>query len=329
MAQLKAGSTINGIEIADINKIGILSNLTTTDKSNLVNAVNEVKSDSDTHIANDAPTNDVHGLKTLFQNQQFANLIKNGDFASWSQGDTAAPDGWKIYLITITNKKLAPDGTGWHGLRQDITDVVKPNTKYTVVVRSAVADVDNEWFLNIFNGAEDINAGCFTTTGNTVVYTFTTASSFTTVQVQLRTNSDTASGLDIANANIVLVEGELPVAFANHPNDQHLKAVDYQDSAGTNYEYGLLKLQCGVVSATSDTAVNGITVNISFPKTFTKILGAWANAKDGTSLGGKNCIVAIKNQSNTGCTLVISVADATNFSSAETKNYDWFALGVG
>ncbi|MEW6423187.1 MAG: hypothetical protein AB1523_00325 [Bacillota bacterium] len=254
-------------------------------------------SDLAAHLAETAQDNDVHGLKTLFQNQQFANLIKNGDFASWSNGDTSLPDGWSSNgALSVSKSTDLPENTqsgfsvklsslqGW--FYNNSIGKLKKNTKYTLIfdMKKGADFSSSDWFhVDLYGGGwdtvdfvtlppEQISIE-WTRYYGTITTPNTDLTSDTVVRFYI-IQSATVSG-DIYIANVVLVEGELPVAFANHPNDQHLKAVDYQDSAGTNYEYGLLSLQT-INTIISLAAVTNASKSITFPKAFTKVLGAWA-----------------------------------------------------
>jgi len=302
------------------------------------------------HLAETAQTDDVHGLKTLFQNQQFVNLFKNGDFASWSAGDTAAPDGWRL----LNNATVAKSTNAKVG--QYSAEITGDGTYAPLIeARIGVADTGQGWLLSDFDG-KTVTACAFVKTTDTTTQlsiwdddgTGATSSGsnyhsgsgdweLLTVTRTLRTGlTDFIVRLSFSTAtavfnvdSVILVFGELPVAFANHPNDQHLKAVDYQDSAGANYEYGLLKMQCGKVNLTSDTAGTAVTKTVTLPVTFTKLLAVSLIHTETINLGGKRVIPYTYNWTNGSFVVGAGTADLTTFASVETKGFSWVAVGVG
>jgi len=290
--------------------------------------------DLDAHLAETAQSDDVHGLKTLFQNQQFANLLKNGDFASWSAGDTAAPDGWAldpngssvsrvagIYGKNAASLTNADTYEGYMQVRIIDADVLKQFSGKAVTFAALVkTTVANRVDLYIW---EDDGTGYATAKSN--YHSGSDSYELLTATKQLRTGlTELVFRLHIESGSVVTADfekaiavfGELPAAFANHPNDQHLKAVDYQDSAGTNYEYGLLKIQMGEAIQTASTS----SVNVTFPKAFTKFLGGPA-APNTTDI-----CVAVGSTSTTSMTLY--ARDIAGNYPASDVVLRWIAVGV-
>lgn len=307
---------------------------TVTDKRPLVPGIGKVNADllrsrnlaaeHDVHLAETAQTNDVHGLKTLFQNQQFTNLLKNGDFASWSAGNTVAPDGWVwAYAASSTiaresvEKKIGDysckivrsGGSAYiYQLIPNYLDYA--GKKVTLIAWAKV--ISGSGRIVISDGVVS-NETAYSGSGGwqLLILTFTVNASPTQLRILCEMSVDGTGYFD----GVMLVEGNLPVAFANHPNDQHLKAVDYQDTAGTNYKYGLLKMQSGTVKG--GTANN--TALITFPVAFRKLLCIIVTLR---SYGGVTSDYYAVSTTTTSFSIYHSVADLSAY------HFYWIAVGV-
>ena len=293
------------------------------------------KTEIDAHLAGTAQTNDVHGLKTLFQTQQFSNLIKGGSFGSWSAGDTAAPDGTSI-VASATIAKVTDAVEGKYSAkitRVDATDTrvlnfgsVYSSTSSSITGRTFTATARIKGITVTGSGAyirlswRD-SAGAVISEVASNLYNGTTWSSQGQVKITATAPANAVYFvvflcIDTANdvyefGAVQVVEGTLPTAFANHPNDQHMKAVDYQDSAAVNYEYGLIAEQNGIATIADTTSSKAVT----FPKAFKKLLGIQV-----TPITAVETISAASG-TTTGFT-------ATRSGTAGANNVYWSAKGV-
>lgn len=231
--------------------------------------------------------------KTLFQTQQFANFIRGGSFESWSAGDTAVPDGFSgVGTPTIAKSTDAVEGKySVEVTRTSATDPrvlnagsVYSSTSSSIEGRTFTATVRVKGVTVTGTGAYVIldwrdSAGVQISAVGSNYYNGTTWSSQGAVKVTATAPAgavyfnvilciDTQNDVYRFDA-LQVVEGQLPVSFANHPNNQHMKAVDYQDSAAVNYEYGLIAEQNGIVTIADTTSSKAVT----FPKAFKKLLG--------------------------------------------------------
>jgi len=77
---------------------------------------------------------------TAYQSQSFQNLLKNGDFESWSAGAAAAPDGWTAFTLAVAKESTAANTkygtysmllTSTGGANDRITNTVLSGTAYT------------------------------------------------------------------------------------------------------------------------------------------------------------------------------------------------------
>lgn len=287
------------------------------------------------HLADNAQTNDVHGLKTLFQTQQFANFIRGGSFESWSAGDAAAPDGFSgVGTPTIAKSTDAVEGKySVEVTRTSATDprvlsqAVYSTTSSSIAGRTFTATVRIKGVTVTGTGAyivldwRDSSGAQVTGAGTSNYYNGTTWSDQGAVKITATAPAgavffyvflyiDTQNDVYRFDA-LQVVEGNLPVAFANHPNDQHMKAVDYQDSAAANYEYGLIAEQNGIVTIADTTSSKAVT----FPKAFKKLLGIQV-----TPITSVETISAASG-TTTGFT-------ATRSGTAGANNVYWSAKGV-
>jgi len=262
----------------------------------------------------------------IFQNLNPAQLLKGGDFASWSAGTSSAPDGFKLLGTSATiSQQPSPSGLGYVAsvtngdtyyalLRQTITPGLVKGKTVTLITSVKASDADRVRIAIQDNDGTNVETSysSYHSGGGgyeTLIVTKTIQNDATTVYAwPLLIGSGSVITADIDWAMLVI--GELPVSFASHPNDQHLKAVDYQDN-GTNYEYGLIAEQNGIAQI-DDTAS---TKAITFPKEFTKLLSIQI-----TPIDSEEVIRAVSG-STTGFT-------ATRSGTAGNNQFYWSAKGV-
>lgn len=289
--------------------------------------------DLTSHASATAQDDDVHGLKTLFQNQQFVNLIKNGDFASWSQGDNAAPDGWGMSHATVTKNDdgslghpyatVTTDASGSNAdlfqsdttsnLLSGLVEVVKAQ-KLTITCIAKVRTNSDKVRIVVADGLGGTYGDAHTGDGTwqTLVVQRTYNGSETNLGLAVRVSgSDNTTNISFDIGETILVIGELPVAFTNNPLDKALKAVDYQDTAGTNYEYGLITEQNGIGQINNGASTKAIT----FPNAFTKLLRIQITPIDSAEA------IRAASGSTTGFT-------ATRSGTTGNNKFYWSAVGV-
>lgn len=213
--------------------------------------------------------------------QQFNNLLKLGGFPSWSAGvDGVAhfPDGWSAEGTPTNFKQETADiGYGKFAVRittdavnegqKETLSGLKPSTKYTIWGRGKATAGDTARLFTT-GATTNIDEETASTSWADLIGTFTTDGSGTNVVVKL---VGKASGDIVWFCAIVCIEGTIAPTFAQHHNDEHLKAIDYQDAAAANYDYGLLRMECGTVTHTA-TAAQYNTKAITFGTAFSKIL---------------------------------------------------------
>ena len=186
---------------------------------------------SDDHVAHQAETvqnDDVHGLKTLFQNQQFENLVKNGDFESWSAGDITAPDSWNAFYADITQKvsgKYFPNGFRFQGAGNSYANqIVTPASEIqywrgkTVTFGGWIKSRNGNIWIQDRGETWGSRSTAIVTSGN---YEFVTKTTIIpeTWSGNLVIQPYAYNGAEIIVEGLFMVEGELPVAFAKNPQD--------------------------------------------------------------------------------------------------------------
>ena len=185
-------------------------------------------------------------MDSEFPDHSFTNLIKNGDFESWSAGASAAPDGWVVTgtgslnqetnIVKISSKSVKLESTTANvkQIYQIITDYnYYANRKITAGtwVYTSVAETAR---IGIWDGVVQWS-NCHTGGGG---WEFITVSQLI---------SSTPSGLrlyiQVDGANIgyfdgaILVEGSVCPAFSPHPTDQiPIVLTSAPTDAGTNGE---------------------------------------------------------------------------------------------
>lgn len=275
---------------------------------------------------------DSGALKT----RQFNNLLKAGGFPSWTigvDGVTHFPDGWSEENTPTNYKREAADiGYGKYaarlttnavneGIKQTLSGL-KGSTTYTIKVRAKATAGDT---ARLFTTGATVNVDEETAlvAWTALEGTFTTDAGGTNVVVKLVGKAAT----DIVwFCGAVAVEGTLAPVFAEHPNDEHLKAIHWQDSAAADHNYGLLRMECGVAQAVW---VNNNLLRkiVTFQTAFRKILiaevsgGTWAGFT-GETLGEAG--IDLVNITTLHCNLWGNAI----FVGGDTADIYWMAIGV-
>lgn len=281
-------------------------------------------------------------IKAFIENQNLVNLVKNGSFESWSAGTAnQAPDGWSM-IGTPTDvsrdtgdrdnfgnpyaAKITSNGAGNEGLTVTFSNL-KASKKYIVICRAKATSADTAKIWTTGGGA-NLSETTTSTSWVTLSGTFTTDA--TPTNIVLKIGSDTATDIVWFDAIIVL-EGEAIKQFSPHPNDQHLKAIDYQDNAPANFDYGLLRMECGYASVTSGAGPDlYVAGTVTFGTAFTKILSivltqfVVASEKEHTNL-----TTAGGGVSTTQLVYHVAHGDGSNITAVTTFNIHWIAIGVG
>lgn len=251
------------------------------------------------------------------------NLIPGGSFESWSAGTAnQAPDGFsKKGAPTDVSRdtgerdgfggafavKITSNGAGNEGLTITISNL-KASTTYYLSVRAKATAGDT--------------ARIWTTGGSTNLDTNTASTSFVTLSGKIITDatptnivlnfgSDTATDI-VWFDKLIIQEGEVPAIFTLHHNDRHLKAINYQDGASANFEFGLLRIEIGF-----NTPVGGSKA-ITFGKAFRKILIA------GGCVNSSGRFIGAAPVSTTGATFI----ETDHTGAATDSSFFWWAIGV-
>lgn len=252
------------------------------------------------------------------------NLIPGGSFESWSAGiANQAPDGFsKKGAPTDVSRdtgerdgfggsfavKITSNGAGNEGLTITLSNL-KASTTYYLSVRAKATAGDT--------------ARIWTTGGSTNLDTNTASTSFVTLSGKIITDATPANivlnfgsntATDIVWFDKLMVqEGEVPSIFLYHHNDQNLKAIDYQDNASANFDFGLLRLECGFNTPTAGTKA------ITFGTAFIKILIAGGCA----NVGGGRFISA-----NAVSVSGVTFHETDHTGAAVDSSFFWWAIGV-
>lgn len=80
------------------------------------------------------------------------------------------------------------------------------------------------------------------------------------------------AGTDVYFDGAVAVEGTRIFSFSQHPSDEHVYAVEFQDAAGQNLKFGTPRIQRGETTITVDTQNRNEKV-VFFPSPFSSPLG--------------------------------------------------------
>jgi len=286
----------------------------------------------------------------LHESQRIAsqNLIKNGSFESWSQGPSAAPDGWT----------LGGGGAAAGSATKDVTNV-RADSAAVAVTRPA-----NDLSLNYVLPSSVVTTlqgksaslGCWVraTEPNQARILLNAGAGgdapgyspyhpgdgtwrFLTVTRTIPTNE---TGLNI-NLNVeatpgtvqfdglMLVEGPMPLAFSPHPNDEHLRISNFQTLTGTNLtDQGLWRVETGVVQLTGSPSATTASQAVTFAKPFRTVRIVVATGQDYQSaVGGKRCIWTARNVTTSGFTIEAVTHDGQYFANTGVGNGAWIAIG--
>lgn len=276
-------------------------------------------------------------------NQQFNNLLKNGSFESWSAGAAVAPDGWTlagagaaiargttIIRFGEYSAKINRNGNDCN-LYQRCFDIDADTNTYwrgrTVTLGCWVyAMVADRARIRVGDGVASVNSS-FHSGGSSwefLTATITLNAAATRLQAYFFVvTGDTFVYFDGA----ILVEGTICPTFCQHPNDEHLKAIDYQDATPTNYDYSLLRMECGYLQLAGNAGANVVNLNITFGTAFTKILSCVVSGVK--FLGGDNVIWVSDVETTANFRVRAFTVDAANFANTDTGDAMWIAIGVG
>lgn len=166
------------------------------------------------------------------QDQSFTNLLKNGDFESWSAGASAAPDEWTVLNLGATST-IAREGT-----------IVKRGSYSAKFTHIGVGDtlLRNEFVDDYYRGRiVTFGAWVYTSTANSAklriwdgisgsfsdFHTGDSVWQWMTVTRTIDENSTKVAGhlqieinADVYIDGAILVEGSVCPAFSPHPTDQ-------------------------------------------------------------------------------------------------------------
>jgi len=268
-------------------------------------------------------------------NTHFANLLKNGMFESWSGGDSVAPDDWTAARTALAKEstiksrgnysaKITSDGT-YSYLESKIVIVdngitVGDTITVTASIRAETTNDKNNKMQMYFRNSDDsttyleLSTDVFDKTGVFKDYTSSGIVPNGTHHITVRfyINPSAVSDTD----DVVYVDciecmiSPSFVVYTKHPNDEHLKALDYKNGA-TSYKYGLQRQQCG-----TDAIANGqSTLAITFPTAFAKILCVMITPIDVAEV--------IRSAS-----VSVSGFTATRVGTTGANNFYWTAIGV-
>ncbi|MCG8401989.1 MAG: hypothetical protein MJA84_10355 [Firmicutes bacterium] len=188
----------------------------------------QLSDDHVTHLAETAQQEDVHGLKTLFQNQQFENLVKYGDFPSWSAGTTSAPDGWMSVLTDVAQRvsgQYFPNGFRFQGAGNSYAyQIVIPSSEIqywrgkAVTFGGWIKSTQGNIWIQDKDATWESRQTTIVTSGN-CEFVFKTATIPDTWSGNLVIQPYAHNGAEIIVEGLFIVKGELPVAFAKNPQD--------------------------------------------------------------------------------------------------------------
>ena len=259
------------------------------------------------------------------------NLFKGGSVESWSAGASAAPDGWvlagagaavaregTIIKHGLFSAKLTRSGTDCRLTRDCYVDMGSTYVRSREFTFGAwvYATVASRARLRIHDGVTQ-SLSSYHTGGSSwefLTLTVTAGAAVTAFSGSLFIDTgDTSAYIDGAN----LVEGELSPAFASHPNDEHLKAVAYQDTTPTNFDYGLLRAETGIAS----TSAGGL-VTITFGTPFSKILDVIGSTDNLSSAAIRSVSFSSKAVDS------VDVQAVSSGDARQVAGISWLAIGV-
>lgn len=291
----------------------------------------------------------------IFKDQQFNNLLRNGSFESWSAGTSSTPDAWvnastgggtavkettTVKIGSASYKTVNADG-GYVAIYQTVHEEkgISYFKNRTVTLGCWVyAGIANRVRLRLEDGPNNVyspfHSGAGTWELLTVTHTVGTSATVVSVYIEITTGTPVTAYFDGA----ILVEGSLISAFVQHPNDKHMKAVNWQDNT-TNYVHGDLCLQCGWGFVTGDGTAVDYNKSITYPTAFRTILCVYGNLlgyKDGSNPTGiADCSTTASYNTaeaqaptTSGFTMHVGRSDGTPVPNGRRMLFSWFAIGI-
>ena len=276
-------------------------------------------------------------IKAFADNQSLMNLIKNGSFEDSALLFGTTPSGWTLEGTPTCAVdtgigfgvpraiKITGTGAANEGLNQTLSGL-RASTVYTIIWDSKATAGDTARLFTTGGGVdadEDVVAVVWTNSSTT----FTTDAGATNVVLKVVAKADT----DIVwFDNIMVIEGDVAARYSQHPNDQHLKAIDYQSSAPANSDYSLLRIESGFADLVHVNA-NEISVTITFGTAFTAIIGVLFQP-NATTLTGFTTNDWDKHYIHTmaaNSVILIVRDDAGGFVGGDTMaTVPWIAIGI-
>lgn len=278
---------------------------------------------------------------TAFLDTQFQNLLRNGDFESWSAGTSSAPDGWTLYGAGASVARSTAHKRGSYSacLTRSGADC---STYYQALgnaggqdyIRSRTftfgawvyATVANRARLKATDGAGTYNSAYHTGGGawEWLTLTVTADAAATALSCQfVVVTGDTSANIDGA----ILVEGGSCPAFCLHPNDEHLRISNHQTSAPANQaDQGVWRAEMGQVSIAGNTGASSVSKAIAFETAFRTVRRVLIS-RDGNHVGNKRTIFGAGSLATSGFTAYAHTADAANFADTSPGTASWLAIG--
>jgi hypothetical protein len=282
-------------------------------------------------------------IKPTLEKQSFINLIKNGNFASWSQGDNAAPDGWAVMHATVQKNDdgslghpyvtLITDASGdGANIKQTNLDIpffenllqIAKAQKLTITAVAKVRTTSDKVNLTLYGvGVSTHTQGTGDWETLITQYQYNGSESYLGVVIGVDgVNNTTNITFDVGE--VALYIGELPLPYQENPLDRALQAVHYQDSDGNNYEYRGLRCECGI-HLCRFLSQNITEFTVTFQKPFRKILIAMAcNDFNGTN----NETIMSSQSTMTTSSATFKMQQRNNATISTTRLVRWLAIGV-
>jgi len=288
--------------------------------------------------------NDVY-FKNIFDNQQYENIIRNGDFWGWAS-DNGIPDAWAVinsdvlnsYDISVVNwltapacMKLLKNVVGSEmSLYQTVIDAVIYRLKgnkvsLTTNIKTTIASGVHATiqFLDTSGEVISTHQSAHHTGSNAyekLTISAAVPSNVYTIKVFAAVIDSVALTGTVYVDEVTLVAGEVPMPFTNHPNDQYIKAVECQLN-GYDSQYSLPRMQVGYTTINNIGAGLVGTIAVTYPSAFSNILSVVATIDDADPSKYK---VSVSDVTVTGFNLHIHNGDSVTRS---LKAY-WVAMGV-
>ena len=286
----------------------------------------------------------------LHESQRIAsqNLIKNGSFESWSQGPSAAPDGWT----------LGGGGAAAGSATKDVTNV-RADSAAVAVTRPA-----NDLSLNYVLPSSVVTTlqgksaslGCWVraTEPNQARILLNAGAGgdapgyspyhpgdgtwrFLTVTRTIPTNE---TGLNI-NLNVeatpgtvqfdglMLVEGPMPLAFSPHPNDEQLRISSFRDSNPVPVHHtdrGVWRAEIGETRLTPAAGSTWASEYVTWDTAFRTVYVGFCNIKDSGITNIRFC--QVNGTSTTGAYVQILSEQDMNFPGNQSGAFQWMVIGT-